>query len=682
MADEILEFDPVSEDAANSPLSIGEATSYRIVENSYPAPPLNVLYSSSIDTEGEIPVTRRHGNREITFRLEFVDAAGTLLAALQEKFAKLQLKGGTLKRTTKNAEVRIYDILAADGWSPVLDIKYYRGNLTEVSMTLPAKPYWRAAEVDLGDNTETTLPCLIFSESNVDGDVSALGRLVIDDDSGADQWWTVWGIETTEHYTHTTSTGSGALFYEAESRTALGGSATAAGSSSPSGAGSNVMRNTALTTNWLSILSTQATGAGAHLTHVGTFRVFSRFYVPATSTGDVSVALEWAEGDFRRPVRNAVTTFDGSLRATWVIVDLGLVALTKPTTGAQRWEGRIVAKSTVAGDDIDTDWLMLVPADVGSGEVSGVVRPTTPTTFTVRDEFDQTAGALTGKTLPSTGTWSGSGDADDFAVETTGKTAQRTATADAGGSPVGTGRWVRAGSAMTNTQAQVDYKRSGAPSSVLIQGVFARYVDTSNFVMAYVNAGSGTGGATTINWVVNEAGVVAAGDTNTTTVSVDDTSGAFYTLRLAVDTGGRITVWWGPQGLVSDTPVFHVRHAAAATGGALASGVCGFYDYNPGTALTRNYDNFAVGVHAADAAVFASQSLQLSHNGLVREDSTGSYWTRPSRYEGDYLRVPASGAEGLGIRAIVKTSRNEITTLPDTATDDLSARLFVTPRGL
>lgn len=686
MADEILIFDATGSnpDGSNpgSPLQVGPGTSYGLLAHSYPAPALAVTYSSSVDTEGENAVARRHQNRVITIQLDMVDATDALLKALQAKFAKLQAEGGTLKRTMKNGDVRIYDIVAGDAWDPVFDLKYVLGDLAEVTMTLPARPYARGTEQDLGDNTETTLPALVFTEASIPGDVAALGRLVIDNDVAADQWWAIWGVENNSRYDTTQS--SAALFYEAEGRTALGGSATAAGPSGASGGGSNVMRNTALTTNYVSILSTQASGGGAHLTHIGNFRVFARFQVATSAAGSVSVGLEWSEGDFRRPTRNPVTTLDSSLNGTWVLVDLGIVNVTKPLVGSQRWEGRIIAKSTATGDDIDIDWLMLVPVDYASGEVSGVIRPTTPTAFSVRDEFDQSAGALTGKTLPSGGTWSGAGDADDFAVETTGKTAQRVAISDAGGSPVGTGRWVRAGSAMTNTQVQVDFKRTANPSSsVLIQGVFARYVDTSNFVMAYINPGSGPLGETTINWVVNVAGTVAAGDTNADIVTVDDIIGSWYTLRLAVDAGGRITVWFGPQGRVSDVPIFHIRHADAATGGTLASGTCGFYDGNLGsTAITRNYDNFAVGVHDADAAVFASQSLQISHSGVVREDSTGSYWTKPSSYEGDYLRVPPSGAEAYAARAIVKLSRNEPTALPDSATDDLSARLFVTPRYL
>ena len=34
----------------------------------------------------------------------------------------------------------------------------------------------------MGDNTETTLPVLVFTETGILGDVPGLGRLVIDDD--------------------------------------------------------------------------------------------------------------------------------------------------------------------------------------------------------------------------------------------------------------------------------------------------------------------------------------------------------------------------------------------------------------------------------------------------------------------------------------------------------------------
>ena len=120
MADEILTFDAASSNVdgtdPGSPLLIGPGTNYGLLPGTeFPAAPQNVMYASSADTEGEAPVQRLYGNRTLTIKLQMQDPAGTDLAALQAKFAKLQAEGGTLKRTLKNGNVRIYDIIAGDG---------------------------------------------------------------------------------------------------------------------------------------------------------------------------------------------------------------------------------------------------------------------------------------------------------------------------------------------------------------------------------------------------------------------------------------------------------------------------------------------------------------------------------------------------------------------------------------
>src|SRR5215207_6173460 len=146
MADEVLIFDAAGSnvDGTNpgTPLSIGPGTSYPLVEASFPAPPLNVQYASSIDTEGEVPVSRRYGNRTIPLRIAMDEsgANNTLLDALALKFAKLQREGGTLKRTRKDGTtIRIYDIVAGEGWDPTYDITYLVAHSTEVPLQIPAK---------------------------------------------------------------------------------------------------------------------------------------------------------------------------------------------------------------------------------------------------------------------------------------------------------------------------------------------------------------------------------------------------------------------------------------------------------------------------------------------------------------------------------------------------------------
>ena len=104
---------------------------------------------------------------------------------------------------------------------------------------MTCKPLGRGPEVDLGDNTETTLPWLVFTEASVPGTWPGRGRLVIDNDSSTAQAWVIWGIQS-RYYS---AAASAALAWQAESLTALSGSATNAGPAGASGA--SVMRNTA-----------------------------------------------------------------------------------------------------------------------------------------------------------------------------------------------------------------------------------------------------------------------------------------------------------------------------------------------------------------------------------------------------------------------------------------------------
>ena len=553
MADPILEFDPAGE-ASGSPLTITTGN-YGLTAFSAPAPPPRYQWASSVDTEGASLASRGHENRMISISLDVM--GDQAVYDLQQKLSKLHREGGTLKYTTPAAIVVTFDVLAQEGFDPAFNEVHYLGGLTQLSFSLPCKPYGRGAEVDLGDNVETTLPALVFTEASVGGDVPALGRLVIDDDSAADQWWLTWGLQS-RYYS---SSANAALFYEAEGRTALGGSAIAAGPSGASGAGSNVMRNTALTTSYLAIMSTQATAAGAHLSHVGTFRVYARMQVPTANTGFVTTALEWSEGDFRRVTRNAsvalypqdapdFVALGATVGGIWRLVDLGLVTLSSVTAGTQRWEGRVLAKSTIAGDDIDVDWLMLVPVDEGSGVVSTVIPSASATAFSARDEFNQAAGALVGKTSAVGGVWAGGGDADDFAVETTGKTAQRATVTDT--NP----RLDWTPTSLTATAVQADVKNGGALDGRM--GVVARVVDASNYLAAYLYWATAAQSSLVVIKVVAGTGTVL----NFRLTGPHQYS-SYYTVRLVVDAAGRFAAGYARQGQeITEYLVQGQRHGA------------------------------------------------------------------------------------------------------------------------
>jgi hypothetical protein len=225
------------------------------------------------------------------------------------------------------------------------------------------------------------------------------------------------------------------------------------------------------------------------------------------------------------------------------------------------------------------------------------IRFETPSSFLARDELDQAAGALTGKTLPIGGTWAGAGDADDFSVETAGHTAQRTAVSDS--SAFSGARYAVAGTATyASVVVQIDMKVSAAPIG-LYGGVIARYIDSQTWMrvgwfpetgdLSYelVSAGSVLGNKTT-------SGVLTAG------------TGTWVTLRLLADPAGRFWIWLFRTGSASGSWAVCGQSSALATGGALASGKTGFWDTNPtATASTRNYNDFLVFAPTPDAAIFA-----------------------------------------------------------------------------
>jgi len=453
------------------------------------------------------------------------------------------------------------------------------------------------------------------------------------------------------------------------------------GPAGASGAGSNVVRQGALFQPWQAMLSTQASGGGAHLSHVGTFDVYVRVQVPAINVGEVSIALEYAYGDFFSVTTNAAYTFEvnDAREGQWVIVPLGLVTIPKAQQGTQRWEGRIIGRSTVAGDDIDLDYLFLVPCDAGSATAQSVQQATTPTTFSARDEFDHAAGALAGKVAPVGGTWAGAGAATDFTVEVTGHTAQHTT------APLAPGRYAIIGATnYTNIIVQVDCKVSAHNTGWRF--VFARYVDTSNWIAVgeYVNTGDVATGVKHLHIFLRVGGVDLIGFTDADSVTVPANVGVYQTFRLQVMATGTYYGWSAVQGQPLGSPLFSGWHSSLATGGALATGKPGFYDERAGSsAVTRNFDNFWAATPTTDAAVYAGQSLAVTHSGAERENAAGITWNRVANYEGTYDRPGPSGAEGRTLRTIIKPARFKVAgALLEPAIDDMSARRFVIPRYL
>jgi hypothetical protein len=97
----------------------------------------------------------------------------------------------------------------------------------------------------------------------------------------------------------------------------------------------------------------------------------------------------------------------------------------------------------------------------------------------------------------------------------------------------------------------------------------------------------------------------------------------------------------------------------------------------------RTYDNFAAWVPDLDAVLFANQSAELRHDGIVREDSTGAAYGPMSSVIGDLPRLPPSGTEGRPVEILLVPSRGDFDQLPDSGgTDALDVTINARPTWL
>jgi hypothetical protein len=495
------------------------------------------------------------------------------------------------------------------------------------------------------------------------GDAPAEGRLLITDTASQNRRYIEWGLES-RWYNPATS-----LMVESDDLVTSGfsGSQTTRTGAYDVGGGNTVVRATLIS----SPLAVCGTG---NLAHVGSFRVHARVY--ASAAGQF-VRLVWSEGD--GPLR-ANHYAVPPVSAAWSDVDLGMISVPQKTLGTQRWQGRVEAYTTGAAgtDTLDVDFMLLVPCGEGYGKVRAAVTYETPTIHSARDEFAQTAGALTGKTAPIGGVWAGAGDATDLTVETSGHTLTRSEVSDA----AFTGRYVISGAAAQTLQAvQADVKWSAYCGFLSSQwhGVLARYVDTNNWLAALFVVFQ-NGASVFVRKRV--AGVVST--LKGSSVDSKIQPGNFYTLRLVADTGGKWYCWASQQGVPSSAPLLSDIDTDLATGGALASGKAGILDENNSTtAVVRNYDNMAAFTPTIPTALYAGRVAEIRYDGAIRQDSTGTYWGPTPSYRGSPFYVPCAGDKDRPYRVFVRANRNDLETEPyDNVTDNLQVQTISTPRGI
>lgn len=162
-------------------------------------------------------------------------------------------------------------------------------------------------------------------------------------------------------------------------------------------------------------------------TDTGSFQLWALVYTDADQN-NARIRASISIGDTGSAVINRSATIPAKDAQVWV--NLGPVhAKKRISSGSYRWNATIGAMTVgTAGTDVRVLRLAKLPVDLGVA----VVKSPQPTTQTLiaSDDFNQSAGGVTGKSADYGGTWSGAGDADDFTVDTATNTIKRTATGD------------------------------------------------------------------------------------------------------------------------------------------------------------------------------------------------------------------------------------------------------------
>lgn len=629
----------------------------------------SVDMSQAQGLRGGIPVDFTTPTRSITGGLQFKETVGGTTvsqarAAISSKIALWQREGGWVKRVTHAggtvfAEVTNASFRATSNPGVFAN----RGLDIDASFSLEAIPEFYEAEVTDSDNSTTTDRELIFNSTGLSGDNPARVRLVVDNDGTTDWRGLIWAFRGRHFPTDGSHATTAKVAYGAEELQALDTATKVALSGAHGG---TVVTHGTLSTNWTPVVGTNI-GGTSYLTHTGTYNWWARVY--STSGTAVQYRAVYDVGDLVNPEENASARLPGA--SNYYIVNLGEVRIDPSSVGTHRWQGQIQAKGDVGGENFSVDRVWLQNTDEGAGVLSAPLADVVgAATYTATDSFNQSAGTLNAKVMPTGGTWATvAGTPGDFSVEATGHTVQRTVSTDTGA--VNAGRFAIGGTTtLTNTTVRVDVKTSSVASGVF-SGLIARYTDTSNFVLANFQYSSfGPSNVTFYKYVAGSPTLIGAGAMPLMSINT------FYTFSLTVTSGGIVRFAVFPQGSNVALAVATTQDSALATGGALPSGRVGFWDFGSVSA-TRTYDNFAAWASTPDSVVFASRSGQLGSDAILRQDSGGTAYGPVSSVAGDLPRLPTSAGT---VEALLLPSTGDFSKVPDTlGTASISARHYRRP---
>lgn len=631
-------------------------------------------WAQGADSDGaELIRTPLYENRTITATIRVV---GTTMNQALEKFGELvdQLQeaeknpqGIPLEWTPANSTKTItFYVLTGEVTSvPVVvegsDVGWFVA-MPKVGISMTAKPFGYGAEVEAAaaKSIETGLSTVVLTVPTLAGDIPAEGRLVITDTAAVGRRYVEWGLEN-RYYNASTS-----LIEAAEAMTPVGGTRSEAantGAYSPSST-----KKTIATTLVNEPTICCETGV---LKHVGSFRVKARCQVVlgAESLAErikLRLSYQDGEGPFRA---NPWQT--PNLGGKYVEVDLGVITSTTAISGALKWLGRIEAYSEngIAKDVLHVNYLVFIPVAEGHGKA---VAPalTSGGTISAFDNF--TTGTLSGSLntrTPAVGSaWATSGSTTDFAVGT--EFVARSTVSDSGP------RYAVVGSALANMTVLAELQ--GVGGTGYSRAAIARWTNSTNYVAAV--AKWTTSESATVQIVKVVAGVASVLAEAPFTQTISPLGKSTLIVTATADGAIQAQMFKGSVLLAAAS----ASDAVVATGGALASGKGGYYDYNPAASTPMGRSLLKLKVTQLPATPYCiqpSQSMEVRSDSAIAEDVTGTYTGPVPEYRGARFYLPQDGSANRTSRIIAKADRNDLEESDQqTIADAFTAQVFGTPR--
>jgi hypothetical protein len=321
---------------------------------------------------GESAVAFRIPNRTISIPIfigaKSIGAAVTLeeqsRRELQQKVALLQREGGVLLRQREGGAPLYADIMDATLTLP--DVYGENAGVEpNVILKLSCLPDFYGDEVELTAVEQAGQVVSILEQGGttavIAGDFPARTRIVVTDKSGQNQKGLLWGFRVTQY----NSASTGLLVYDAKDMTAINSASNVGNGESYSG--TVVALGTARPNVWHPLLSTDLVAGAAHLTHLGSYRVWARVF-----TGATSMRLAWSSGGATAPIYNDAQQV---IANGWYMLDLGEIRLDEPPTASTEhwWRGYLQLYGPGNGCFVDRIWFQ--PISDGGGKLRATVTP-------------------------------------------------------------------------------------------------------------------------------------------------------------------------------------------------------------------------------------------------------------------------------------------------------------------